>query len=189
MICPDNKPDWVLLSRLDKALELTDQFLSSKIILSGGKSHLLADEISITEAESMKNYILSKRPDIESKILIEDQSDSTIDQIVRIKTEFLQKNNYKSIALVTDEIHMPRALATTKHILGNEFKVHPFPSQVRLTGSWKRILIAQENHLYNLLEETRFSVIDVGDHLTWKKYNEGFKKLTSKEKDSLLNIN
>lgn len=98
----DNKPSPTLASRVDKAAELYQKGVVSKIQLTGGNA---PGELS--EAEVSLKYILSKgisRDDV----WIETQTSSTIEQIRFIKNELIKRKNINSIIVISDSYHLQR---------------------------------------------------------------------------------
>lgn len=182
----DLKPDWFLEARLNKTIEIAQEYKDIPIVLTGGKSHLIEHEVEISEAKSMSDFISKKNENLISRFIIEDKADSTVDQIIRIKTEIIIPNNIRVVGIITDEIHMPRAKMTTHHILGNEYQVVDFPAEVRISGNWRKALDDIEAKVYELLERTRFSSINPGDHEHWKKLNLEWKNLPKSEKEQIL---
>lgn len=182
----NNIPDWFLESRLLKTIEVATQYPEVPIILTGGQSHLIEDKLSVTEVEAMREFILDKQPDLESRLIIEDKGDSTIHQIILIKTGIIIPNKYKSIGIVTDEIHMPRAEATAKHIFGNEYSVIAYKAPVKISGTYRKAIETVEEQNFKLLQETRLKVIESGNHEEWQKVNNQYKSLTKTEKENLL---
>lgn len=98
----DNKPSPTLALRVDKAAELYQKGVVSKIQLTGGNA---PGELS--EAEVSLKYILSKgisRDDV----WIETQTSSTIEQISFIKNELIKRKKINSIVVISDNYHLQR---------------------------------------------------------------------------------
>lgn len=184
----NNIPDWFLESRLQKTIEIAKQYPDAPIILTGGQSHLIENKVSISEAEAMKKFILEKAPELEQRLITEDKGDSTIHQIILIKTQIIEPKGYKNIGIITDEIHMPRAEATAKHVLGDSYSVLPYPSIIKLSGTYRKAIETVEEQNYKLLQETRLNVIKPGDHEEWQRVNDEYKSLSKAEKEKRLGI-
>ncbi|MEC0493286.1 YdcF family protein [Bacillus glycinifermentans] len=97
----------LLRSRLDKAIEYYHKNPEAKIVVSGGQG---ADE-PVSEAFAMRKYLLSQNiPD--EKILLEDQSTTTFENMTFSKNVILQdwqkKNHEPSIIFSTNNYHVLR---------------------------------------------------------------------------------
>lgn len=105
----DGAPSLMLLRRLEAARDYLTEYPDSVVIVSGGQG---SDEI-ISEAECMKNWLLNNGIDA-SRILTEDKSTSTYENI-QFSKELLEKNGLGSdIVLVTDSFHQFRASVIAK---------------------------------------------------------------------------
>jgi len=98
-----NRPSPVLRERINKGYELLKDSTTRYIVLTGGGS-----PGEMTEADVAKNELLKKGID-EKNIFIENKSNSTLEQITYIKNNLYIKNNWRSIALITDNFHLPRS--------------------------------------------------------------------------------
>lgn len=98
----NNKPSDILISRLNKALELLNFNLVDKIQLTGSNA-----PGELTEAEVALNYIKNFNVDT-NKILVESNTTSTNEQIQFIKNELIKKQKYKNIIIISDKYHIPR---------------------------------------------------------------------------------
>lgn len=97
------KPSRILRQRLDAAIKYADQNDAAKIIVTGGRG---SDE-KISEAESMRNYLVSKGID-EDRIIPETKAADTGENLEFSKT--IIGDTDKSIVVVTSDFHMYRAL-------------------------------------------------------------------------------
>jgi len=104
----NNKPSEILISRLNKALELLNANFINKIQLTGSNA-----PGELTEAEVAFNYIKNFNIDT-NRILIESKTTSTNEQIQFIKSELINKGNYKNIIIISDRYHIPRINEITK---------------------------------------------------------------------------
>lgn len=98
-----NRPSPVLRERINKGYELLKDGTVRYIVLTGGGS-----PGEMTEAEVAKNELLKKGID-EKNIFVENKSNSTLEQITYINNNFYKKNSWRSIALITDNFHLPRS--------------------------------------------------------------------------------
>lgn len=89
--------------RLDKGLEYAARFPAATLIMSGGKG---SDE-HISEAEAMRRYLVSQHfPP--SRILLEDQSTSTVENLQFSKK--LLRHPQAKVLIVSSDYHLFRAL-------------------------------------------------------------------------------
>ncbi len=103
----ENGPSAVLQYRLDAAIEYLNDNPNTLVIVTGGQG---ANEPT-TEAEGMKKYLIKKGID-DKRILIEDQSTNTIENIKNsMKLYNLQD---KSVGIVTSNYHLYRAVQIGK---------------------------------------------------------------------------
>ncbi|SDB46662.1 Uncharacterized SAM-binding protein YcdF, DUF218 family [Ruminococcaceae bacterium FB2012] len=105
------RPSKMLKRRLDTAIEYLNEHKELPVIVSGGKGY---DE-EISEALCMKNY-LSENGISEDRIIMEDRSEST-DQNLEYSFAILDEMGLpRSIVLITDGYHQYRAqLIAEKH--------------------------------------------------------------------------
>ncbi|HBM80880.1 MAG TPA: YdcF family protein [Clostridiaceae bacterium] len=96
-------PSPFLNARLDEGVRLYSQGFGQYIIVSGGRGN---GEL-ITEAEAMKRYLLSRGID-ESKIIIEDDSISTV-QNIKFSKQKMDEYNLKTAVIVSNKYHLKRA--------------------------------------------------------------------------------
>jgi uncharacterized SAM-binding protein YcdF (DUF218 family) len=173
----DGSPDFVLRSRVEKALEVLNAHPQAKLIITGGKSHWLAGKEQISEAQAMLEYAKQVQPDLHlDQVIVEDQGNSTIHQLAKIKVEQLLPNSWKNVGLVTDEIHMPRAASIALGVLGDEFIISQYPAKVDLAGAWRALIEEKEKRDYDITYQTRNQHIKNGDHETWLRETEKFQE-------------
>lgn len=93
----------LLVSRLEKAILEFKQSPTATLVLSGGQG----DDEDISEAEAMKNYLVS-RGIPESKLILEDKSTNTMENLTYTREILSQKNpNYKAY-FITNNYHVLR---------------------------------------------------------------------------------
>lgn len=102
-VWPNEKPSPVLSDRLLRAAELYKMGISSKIICTGG-----VGKNPPSEAQVSKTFLISQGV-AEKDILYEDISTSTREQAIEV-SKICQRENFKSIALVTSFFHEKRAI-------------------------------------------------------------------------------
>lgn len=97
-----NKPSYSLQNRLDAAIQLLEKNQDAVLVVCGGQG---TDEI-MPEAHVMKQYLIDNGVS-EDKILVEDTSTNTIENIENAK-QLYNLENYKT-AVITNEFHLARA--------------------------------------------------------------------------------
>ena len=125
----DEKPSPALKERLDLAYQLYREGWVQHLILSGGKG-----DDGLSEAEGMKRYLVDKGvpPD---RLLLEDQSRNTAENIANSKKILLQRN-WEQIHLITHDYHMYRALRLAERA-GIDATPAPVHSRVLFTPFYK----------------------------------------------------
>jgi uncharacterized SAM-binding protein YcdF (DUF218 family) len=96
-------PSPMLKARLDEGLRLYKEGYGKYIIVSGGQGSGEA----ITEAEAMKNYLVSRGISPES-IILEDKSVSTFENLEYSKGK-MKEYNIKAVIIVSNKYHLKRA--------------------------------------------------------------------------------
>ncbi|MFD0711647.1 YdcF family protein [Paenibacillus sp. GCM10027626] len=94
-----------LKERLDHAYKLYEQGVVSHLILSGG---LDSNGASITEAEGMRNYLVEQKGMPPERLVLEDKSTSTYENLLFSKP-LAKLNGWNSIIIVTHDYHAVRA--------------------------------------------------------------------------------
>lgn len=103
------KPSRMLRRRLDAAYKALEKHSDTLCIVSGGQG----SNEKISEAQAMKNYLVEKGID-ESRIIMEDKSTSTYENI-RFTLDILDDMGMsRDITLVTDGFHQYRASLIAK---------------------------------------------------------------------------
>jgi len=97
-----NRPSPVLRERINKGYELYAAGIIKRIILTGGGS-----PGEMTEAEVSKKELLKKGVN-EKNIIIENKSNSTLEQITYLNENFYKKNNWKETVIISDNFHLLR---------------------------------------------------------------------------------
>ena len=100
-------PSSVLAYRLNVAANYLTEHPDCRCIVSGGRGY----NEPTTEAEAMKVYLMERGID-EKRILVEDQSENTV-QNIRFSKELLESPD-AAVGIVTNNFHMTRALAIAK---------------------------------------------------------------------------
>ena len=97
-------PSPIYRARLDHAIDLFQEGLAPKIVMTGGK--LPGDKT--TEAEAGRTYAISKGVPSDA-ILVEDEGRTTLESL-RTVSQILRENDLKSAVFVSDRTHMLRVL-------------------------------------------------------------------------------
>lgn len=103
----ENGPSVVLRYRLDAAIDYLEENPDTICIVSGGQG---ANE-PFSEAEGMADYLMQHGIK-ENRILLEDQSTNTVENIKYSKA--LMQQPYSSVGIVTNNFHMFRAVQIAK---------------------------------------------------------------------------
>lgn len=105
-----NTPSLMLANRLDAAYSYLEKNPDAVCIVSGGKG----DGENLSEAQCMFNYLTDKGISSQ-RILIEDKSVNTVENI-KFSKEIIEKNNLSTnTAIVTDIFHQYRASKIVKN--------------------------------------------------------------------------
>lgn len=99
-----NRPSPVLKERIDKGFEIYQKGLVDKIVITGGGS-----PNELTEGEVSKNVLL-KYGVVPDDLFLENESNSTIEQIQFVRDSLFYSNNWDRIILISDNFHLPRAV-------------------------------------------------------------------------------
>ena len=97
-----NRPSPVLRERINKGYDLYSAGIIKRIILTGGGS-----PGEMTEAEVSKRELLKKGVN-EKNIIVENKSNSTLEQITYLNENFYKKNNWKETVIISDNFHLLR---------------------------------------------------------------------------------
>ena len=103
-------PTLALQYRLEKGYEYLVNHPEAKAILSGGQG----PGEDITEAEAMRRYLAEKGID-EKRIVLEDQSSSTVENITNSFKILDQMNPDATITIVTSRFHVLRSKMIANH--------------------------------------------------------------------------
>ena len=97
-------PSYALQNRLDKAYELLCKNPDAVAVLSGGQG----DDETVSEAESMRAYLVSKGID-ENRLILEDKSTSTKENI-EFSMQILKEKGLakKKLSAVSNDFHIKR---------------------------------------------------------------------------------
>lgn len=105
-----NRVNAVYRERINHAVDLYNKKDVSKLILTGGK---VAGQ-KYSDSEVAKQYALSKGVK-EKDILIEESSKTTLENLIYAK-KLMNQNNLKTALVVSDALHMRRAMLMAKDV-------------------------------------------------------------------------
>lgn len=131
------------MSRVTKAIELYNDKVAKRIIMSGGYSFHFENYNEVNESKSMKNYAVKLGIDPKN-ILIEDKSTHTLANAYFCKKTFCQPNDWKDIVVVASSDHMPRVKYVFSKVFGPDYN---------LTYQKSRRVISRIKYLRELLHE------------------------------------
>ena len=116
----NGKPTSELIKRLKTAKKYLEKYPDATLILAGGNSDLTG----VTEAETMRDILLQWGVP-ESKIILEDKSDSTKRNMYNV---LLLIGSGKDIVLISSDYHMNRAVMMAEKFGFKDVKRLPAPS-------------------------------------------------------------
>jgi uncharacterized SAM-binding protein YcdF (DUF218 family) len=112
-----NRPSPVLRERINKGYELYSSGIIRNIILTGGGS-----PGEMTEADVSKKELLKKGVS-EKNIIIENKSNSTLEQITYLNNNYYKKNNWKETVIISDNFHLLRTKQICKFFGINAYTI------------------------------------------------------------------
>jgi uncharacterized SAM-binding protein YcdF (DUF218 family) len=136
-----DKPSPVLRERINHSIWLYNNGFVDKIIFTGG----VGDNGTLSESEVAKAYAIKKNVKPED-ILIETKSKITEENLKYAK-ELAIKNNLKTFTIVSDPLHMKRAILIAK-VINMEVYSSPTPSSVYRTLDTKLPFYLRELFYY-----------------------------------------
>ena len=131
------------MSRITKAVELYNDGVAKRIIMSGGYSFHFENYNEVNESKSMKYYAIQLGIDPDD-ILKEDKSTHTLANAYFCKKIFCQPNDWKDIVVVASSEHMPRVRYVFNKVFGPDYS---------LTYQKSRRVISHIKYLSELLHE------------------------------------
>lgn len=98
-----NRPSPVLKERILKGYELYRKGIVPKLVLTGGGS-----PNELTEGEVSKNELLKMGVDRED-LFIENESSSTVEQVLFLRDKLYRSNSWDKVILISDNFHLMRS--------------------------------------------------------------------------------
>jgi uncharacterized SAM-binding protein YcdF (DUF218 family) len=120
---PDGSLRDIPKQRVEEGVRLAQEGVAPRIIMSGGYSFWLDEKgevPAISEAESMRNYALSLGIHAE-QIFLEKKSKDTLGNAYYTKIDFLEKNAWRDIIIVTSDFHIDRTRFLFNTVLGPKY--------------------------------------------------------------------
>lgn len=121
------------IQRMDTGISAWEEGVAPNLVVSGGHSFMLDVPPSVSEAEVMERYALSKDIPKEA-ISVEKESLDTIGNALFTKTKVITPNNWEQFVVVTSRSHLPRTLKIFRHIMGPDFNVQGMPAPEHVTA-------------------------------------------------------
>lgn len=123
-----NTPSAMLSDRLNKGIELYDAGVSDRLLMSGDRSSIYYDEVSV-----MKNYAIEKGVN-SSDIFVDPAGFSTYDSMYRAKEIY----GSKKVVIVTQRYHLYRALYIARKLGIDAYGVAA--EDIKYSGDTKRYI-------------------------------------------------
>src|SRR5262249_25035304 len=98
-------------------------------IIASGDGRSAKQKADPTEARHIAD-ILEKRGVASQRILLEDESHDTIGNAILTYAKFLQGEKPRKVYVVTSPFHVRRALICFRGVLGPEWEIEAYPSEV-----------------------------------------------------------
>lgn len=139
--------------RVSKGVQLYTQGLAKNIVMSGNYSFWLDDSREIpfrSEASAMREYALMLGVP-ETDIFIEEKSKDTLGNAFFTKIDYLEKNDWKQVMVVTSDFHLKRTKFVFDHVLGPQYAIEYYPVLLDLSADERREKEAQETNTTNIL--------------------------------------
>ncbi len=97
-----NRPSPVLRERINKGYEMWQKKYVKRLVLTGGGS-----PNEMTEADVAKNELI-KYGMKDNSLIIENTSNSTIEQIFFLRDKLYRRQNWENVILISDNFHLLR---------------------------------------------------------------------------------
>jgi vancomycin permeability regulator SanA len=98
-----NRPSPVLRDRINKGYDIYIKGGVPKLVITGGGS-----PNEMTEAEVSKNALIKYGVDPQN-LIVENESNSTVEQIHFVRDKLYKKRNWKKIVIISDNFHLMRS--------------------------------------------------------------------------------
>jgi hypothetical protein len=135
----DQELTWQCQARVEEAALLFQQHQESKLLLTGGNSHNPPQTLT-SESEAMRKYLIAKYQVDRTRLLLETESTSIVEQLCVIKHELIAPEGLKNICLVSDELHIRRAAMIFDLIFGDGCALFTQGAVMNLSGPYLEAL-------------------------------------------------
>jgi uncharacterized SAM-binding protein YcdF (DUF218 family) len=119
-VTPDGSAGAATIARARRAVHTARSAPDAPIILSGGRE--AARPTGPTEAELMRDDLVGAGVDPE-RLLIEDESRTTVGNAVLVAARYLRDLEPRSIHLISSPFHLQRATEVFRHVLGFAWQI------------------------------------------------------------------
>lgn len=151
--------------RVEAGIELFKERHAQRIIMSG-KYGFWLDESGVipsrSEAEAMKEYAVALGIPADS-ILLEEESKDTLGNAYFTKVNFLEKNNWKKVVIVTSDFHFERTKYIFNLVLGHDYSIDYVLSETGVLQEKQIELVEQEKKTIQALKEIIGTSVRTGD--------------------------
>jgi len=176
--------------RITKGVELLNNGVAPRIIMSGKWGFWLEKEPIRTEAEAMREYAIGLGISADA-IFKEDISKDTIGNAYFCKLNFLEPNNWYNIIIVTSDYHIPRTRYVFEKVLGNDYTIEFVSVDSKLSPEEFSVKVNKENKTTEFLKKW-FDSINPGDTKAVKELmytkHPGYAENPEVTKEQLLKI-
>ncbi len=114
-------------SRLNKGIVLAEKYPEAKLVFSGGYSFRLPKDPGYREALLMKEKALEKGMPQE-RILTESSSKDTFGNAYFVRTNVIDKHNWKNLIVVPSPTNLNKARYYFDLVFGNDYEIQYVPS-------------------------------------------------------------
>ena len=149
------------INRLRKAVELYQEGLFARMILSGGISFSAPAGTTRSESSLMQDWLLAEGLP-RQMVHLEEKSTDTLGNAFFSKVELLRPNDWKSILVVTSTFHVNRCRYLFRKVLGTDYRVQFAGYTDNISEEECAGLDRLENHICNIYARWLDS-IDDGD--------------------------
>lgn len=149
-------------SRVRKAVELYNNKLAPRIIMSGAWSFHSEHNPTISEATSMKKYAIELGVP-EASVIEESESKDTIGNVYYTKKNICIPQGFRDIIVVASDEHMPRIEYLFRKIYGSDYILTFTESERVLSDSDYEKEVAHENKSMKITKQLLDPITD-GDH-------------------------
>ena len=150
--------------RVQKGVELWKGGVSKFLIMSG-KYGFWIDELKQvllkSESQAMKEYAVSLGVPAD-QVFIENESKDTVGNAYFVKVNYLEKNNWRNVVIVTSDFHLERTKLIFDLVLGHEYKAEYVPVSHGFSSEEKKYRDGIEIKTVSVLKEIVGS-IEPGD--------------------------